>query len=303
MLDGLTLDQLRVLVAIAETGSFRAAAGRLQRAQSAISHAVASLETQLDVMLFDRSGYRPALTNEGRALLADARRVLAQAEGLKARARSFTTGIETNLDIAIDPFVDLARIAQAFRVVHETFPEVGMRIRTTPLGGPLVAVRDRGSLFGLSVSDEIRDDAMTMEAVGEVTLYAVTAPGHRLANETPPLDVSDQLNIIVSDPTDVTAGVDYGVGGPRAWHVDDLETKRALIMAGIGWGNMPSHLVEADMAAGRLTRIAPQGIGKDGATVMPVYLICRRGAQLGPAATCLRKVILGGSWPSECDET
>ncbi|MBO6638051.1 MAG: LysR family transcriptional regulator [Roseitalea sp.] len=292
MLDGLTLDQLRVLVAIAETGSFRAAAGRLQRAQSAISHAIASLEAQLNVVLFDRSGYRPVLTDEGRTLLADARRVLAQTEGLKALARSFTTGIETSLDIAIDPFVDLMWVARAFHAVHEAFPEVGMRIRTMPLGGPLVAVRDRGSLFGLSVSDEIRDDALTMEAVGAVTLYAVTAPGHRLANETPPVDVSDQLNIVVSDPTDVTAGVDYGVGGPRAWRVDDLQTKRALIMAGIGWGNMPSHLVEADIAAGRLARIAPQGIGKDGATVMPVYLIHRQGAMLGPAGTCLRNAIL-----------
>jgi len=303
MLDGLTLDQLRVLVAIAETGSFRAAAGRLQRAQSAISHAVASLEAQLGVLLFDRSGYRPSLTNEGRTLLADARRVLAQTEGLKARARSFTTGIETTLDIAVDPFVDFARIAEAFRAVYEAFPEVGMRIRTLPLGGPLVTVRDRGSLFGVSVSDEIRDDALTMEAIGDVMLYAVAAPTHALAREQPPVDVSDHLNIVVVDPTDVTAGVDYGVGGPKAWRVDDLQTKRALIMAGIGWGNMPAHLVEADIAEGRLSRIAPQGIGKDGATVMPVYLIYRQGAMFGPAAKCLWQAILGDTLPPDHEAT
>lgn len=47
MLDALTLDQMRVLVAIADRGSFRAAAQNLQRAQSSISHAVASIESQL----------------------------------------------------------------------------------------------------------------------------------------------------------------------------------------------------------------------------------------------------------------
>ena len=292
MLDGITLDQLRVLVAIADTGSFRAAAARLRRAQSAISHAVQSLEAQLDVTLFDRGGYRPVLTAEGRTLLGDARRVLAQAEGLKARAHSFRTGVEPTLNIAVDPFIRLDGLAAALRTVHARFPDVGIRIRTAPLGGPLVAVRDHGSVFGLSVSDEIRDDAVTMEAAGQVTLVAVAAPHHPLAQRPAPVDVSDQVNIIVADPTDVTAGTDYGAGGPRAWRVDDLETKRALILAGIGWGNMPSHTVAADLDAGRLVTLAPQGIGKGGRTPVPVYLIRRRGSVPGPAARCFRAAVL-----------
>ena len=292
MLDGLTLDQLRVLVAIADAGSFRAAAGRLQRGQSAISHAIASLEAQLDVKLFDRQGYRPVLTSEGRTLLGDARRVLAQAERLRARARSFKTGIELALDIAVDPFIRLDRFADALRTLHAGFPDVAIRVRTAPLGGPLIAVRDQGSLFGLSVSDEIRDDSIVMEAAGEITLVAVAAPHHPLATQSPPVDVSDQLNIVISDPTDVTAGVDYGAGGPNAWRVDDVKTKRALLLAGLGWGNMPSHWVERDLATGRLVRLAPQGIGRDGETPMPVYLIRRKGSVLGPAAECLRTAIL-----------
>ncbi len=292
MLDGLTLDQLRVLVAIADAGSFRAAAARLGRAQSAISHAVASLESQLAVTLFDRRGYRPVLTAEGRTLLGDARRVLAQAEGIKARARSFRTGIESSLDIAVDPFVPSDRVAAALGRVHGTFPEVAIRVRTAALGGPLVAVRDRGSLFGLSVSDEIRDDAVIMEAAGEVTLLAVAAPDHPLAGREAPADVGDQLNILIADPTEVTAGIAYGAGGSRAWRVDDLETKRALLLAGVGWGNMPAHLVAADIAGGRLVRLAPRGIGKGGLTRMPVYLIRRSGPLPGPAASLLREALL-----------
>jgi DNA-binding transcriptional LysR family regulator len=66
MLDALNLDQMRVLAAVAETGSFRAAAARLSRVQSAVSHAIATLEGQLGVALVDRSGHRPALTPDGR---------------------------------------------------------------------------------------------------------------------------------------------------------------------------------------------------------------------------------------------
>ena len=69
MLDALTLDQMRTFVAVAESGSFHTAAARLSRVQSAVSHAIGNLESHLRIALFDRSGYRPTLTPEGRALL------------------------------------------------------------------------------------------------------------------------------------------------------------------------------------------------------------------------------------------
>jgi DNA-binding transcriptional LysR family regulator len=70
MLDGLTLDQMRVFATVSEAGSFRSAAIRLNRVQSAISHAIGNLEAQLDVELFDRSGHKPRLTPAGATLLA-----------------------------------------------------------------------------------------------------------------------------------------------------------------------------------------------------------------------------------------
>lgn len=95
MLDALTLDQMRIFVAIAETGSFRAAAARLSRVQSALSHAVANLKAELGVSLFDRSGHRPVLTPAGRSLLSDARAILLKTDTMRARARGL--GGESNL--------------------------------------------------------------------------------------------------------------------------------------------------------------------------------------------------------------
>ncbi len=88
MIDSLTLDQMRVLVAVAETGSFSAAARKLGRVQSAISQAVQTMEQALQLTLFDRSRKTPALTDVGAAMLEDARAVLARTPGLAgARAR------------------------------------------------------------------------------------------------------------------------------------------------------------------------------------------------------------------------
>ena len=69
MLDRLTLDQLRTLVAVAEAGSFSAAGRHLRRVQSAVSQTVQALETTLGVPLFDRSPKSPVLTEAGKALL------------------------------------------------------------------------------------------------------------------------------------------------------------------------------------------------------------------------------------------
>src|SRR5215813_14963017 len=75
MLETFTLDQLRALIAVSEEGSFSAAARKLHRVQSAISTAMANLESQLGVPLWDRSSKVARLTDQGQAVLAAARRV------------------------------------------------------------------------------------------------------------------------------------------------------------------------------------------------------------------------------------
>ena len=113
MLDALTLDQMRVFVAVSETGSFRAGAGRLSRVQSAVSHAIGTLETELGVALFDRSGHKPLLTAEGRALLADARAILLKVDAMRARARGLGEGIELGLSIVVDNLFPVAAVGAA----------------------------------------------------------------------------------------------------------------------------------------------------------------------------------------------
>ena len=81
----MTLEQLRIFVAVAERQHVTAAAASLGLTQSAASSAIASLESQYDIKLFDRIGRGIALTEKGVAFLKEARGVLqraAEAEGL-----------------------------------------------------------------------------------------------------------------------------------------------------------------------------------------------------------------------------
>ncbi|MGH6860253.1 MAG: LysR family transcriptional regulator, partial [Phyllobacterium sp.] len=102
MLDGLSLDHLRTFVAAADEGSFSAAGRKLGRAQSVVSQAIANLEGQLGLLLFERVGRYPQLTPHARNLLTAARQIVRDADTLKASARRLSEGLEPFLSIVID---------------------------------------------------------------------------------------------------------------------------------------------------------------------------------------------------------
>lgn len=293
MIDGLTLDQMRAFVAVADAGSFRAAAARLSRVQSAVSHAVAGLEAQLGVTLFDRAGHRPVLTPEGRALLADMRALLLKADLLRARARGMGEGVELGLSIAVDPLFPEQHLAAALAVLHAEFPSVGVRLWPAPLGAAEAALRDRRCGLALTTA-EIANPRIEAEFLLTLAFVAVAAPTHPLTATEGPLSaaaLADHLQIVVEDPSALTEGRDFGVLSPGTWRVGDLQTKRALIRAGLGWGRLPGWLVERDLAEGRLVRIG----GRQGEETITAALAHRVEDPPGPAARRLRAALLNSA--------
>lgn len=298
MLDGLTLDQIRIFVTVAESGSFRAAAARVGRAQSAVSFAIGNLEQQLGVTLFDREGYRPSLTAEGRALLEDARAVLLKTDLMRARAKGMDAGVELELGIAVDPMFPATSVGHALRELQEAFPTVAIRLWSVPLGGTFAALCDGRATFSICFSTAL-ESRLQFEQMGSISMVAVAAAGHplgRLAAASRRIgaaDLADHLQIVVSDPTPMTEGEDFGVRSPGTWRVSDMHSKHALILAGTGWGNLPLWLVASDLEAGRLVRVPAADLGPDGETPLRAYLAHPIDSPLGPAGRFLRDKLLG----------
>jgi DNA-binding transcriptional LysR family regulator len=213
MLDALTLDQMRVFVAVAESGSFRAAAARLSRVQSAVSHAIGNLEDQLRISLFDRSTHRPTLTPEGRALLADVRAVLLKGDAVRARALGLGKGIELGLAIALDPQFPIGLAAAALKDLHDAYPSVSVQLWTAPLGAAIAALRGRRCDLAITAAD-LPDSSIELEALSFVPRAAVAAATHPLAARRESLtsaELADHLQIVVPDPSLLTDGRDFGV--------------------------------------------------------------------------------------------
>src|SRR5579872_5072884 len=149
MLDRLTLDHLRILVTVAETGSFSAAARRLRRVQSAVSQSVQVLEATLNVTLFDRAERIPKLTEAGRALLADARQVLSNTESLRAHAESIASEVEPELSLAVDAVLPEDPLRASLKALSQEFPHLPVTLFTEGLGGAEQRLRDRVARLGI----------------------------------------------------------------------------------------------------------------------------------------------------------
>lgn len=296
MLDALTLDQMRTFMAVAEAGSFRAAATRLSRAQSAISHAIANLEAQLGLSLFDRSAHRPTLTAEGKALLADVREVLLRVGALKARAHGLSRGVEIELSLTIDVLFPSPLIGAALAGLRERYPSVSIRLAIEPLGGPIAALLERRSALAITVGENFRDPRIAIEALTAIEMIAVVAAPHPLASAgegrlLTRSELAAHLQIVQIDPTPISGAQDFGVLSPQTCRVTGQDTKHAMILAGLGWGRLPNWLIERDLAEGRLVRVATGALGRNAQLPAEAYLAHRLDEAMGPAARAFAETL------------
>lgn len=297
MLDVLTLDQLRTFVTVAECGSFRSAAARLSRVQSAISHAIANLEAELGLALFDRTGHRPVLTPEGQSLLANARDILLRVDAMRARARGLGEGVELELSLTIDTLFPIGMVGAALTRMRAAYPSVSIRLAVEPLGGPIASLIDKRSSLAIVVGEDFRDPRIELEAISSVEQVAVVSAKHPLARRQSRdrislQDLADHLQIVLSDPTPLTEGRTFGVLSPQTCRVTNQDTKHAMILAGLGWGRLPFWQVEHDLRERRLVRLATTALGRRSQVAAEAYLAHRVDEPFGPAALAFRQALL-----------
>ena len=252
-----TLDQIQVFLAIVESGSFTAAARKLNRATSAISYAVANLEAQLGLNLFARAGSsRPRLTEAGRAILSDSRGIGLALDGLIAKARGLTQGLEAEVALVVDVMLPAKRLVPALEEFAQKFPTVSLRLRVETLGAVTQLVMDRLAVFGISGPLPMESDIFTRGPAGAVKMIPVAAPSHPLAEgKVSVAKARDHIQLVLTDRSSLTEGRDFGVTSVKSWRLADLGAKHALLLAGLGWGNMPKPMVSDDIKRGRLVAL------------------------------------------------
>jgi DNA-binding transcriptional LysR family regulator len=284
MLDGVSLDQLRTFIAAADEGSFSAAGRRLHRAQSVISQTMANLEGQLGVKLFERRGHLPALTDQGRALLANARAVARDMDLLKARAKRMVGGLEPELSVAVDVMFPNTTFTGAVAGFQKEFPATLLRfdIESSAVIDPVL---DGRCAIGVVGSWALAPPQLTHEALLTIRLPMVVSPEHPLATHRgriPMAVLAEHIQLMHVDPSDISVDSGFRLKIPRVWRLSHLGAKLAFLRAGFGFGILPLHLVEADLASGTLVEIMTED-APCGGRLIEMWAVYRTDSPPGPA--------------------
>ena len=287
MIDPLTLDQLRVLVAVAEEGSFSAAARRLGRVQSAISQAIQAMETTLGVALFDRSMKTPRLTEAGAAIVTDARAILEQARALRARAQSIAEGDEAELTLAVDPFFPMPLLMESLAALRLAFPRLPATVFTEGLGGAEETLRAGAARMAIQPMRGGPATDLSAEFLTRISLAPVVAADHPLALVQGPVTqemLAPHVQLVLTGRTAFAQGLRGGIVSRHIWRFADLRTRLDFLVAGFGWCRMPEHMVRPLIAEGRLKQLT---LAEDDLAEFRLYVVSERGRSLGRAGAWL----------------
>ena len=278
-----SIEQLRAIIAVAETGGFTAAARRIGRVQSAVSQSVAATERQLGLTLFERARKRVEPTPEGRAVVAHARRILAELGELVGSARALQEGEEAELSFVCDAVFPMHALVELCQRLQQSFPRTALRIGTETLGPVVDEVASERYDLGVAGPAPALPESLRATFVGHVTMVPVVAASHPLAQIDRPLrhdELDRHVQVVLASRDDSTP--DIAVVSRRTWRVHDLHAKQALLRAGLGWGNLPAPMIEADVDAGALVKLRVAAWSPDEHR-LPLRAVHRVDARQGPA--------------------
>ncbi|MDR3427319.1 MULTISPECIES: LysR family transcriptional regulator [Silvimonas] len=284
-LERISLEQLRVFAEVVRAGSFLAAARSIGRTQSAVSYTIATLEQQLGILLFDRSGYRPKLTSTGEALLRDAHAILERVDRLQARASAIEHGLEAELALAVDVYYPLQQLLGCLNDFRAAFPSVTFKLYVEALGAVAERVLSGSAQLGILATMPELPDGLDGFSLAPIRVIAVASPDHPLVKYAGALDratLQEHVQLVLTDRSALTEGKDYGVISPTTWRLSDLGVKHAMLLAAMGWGYMPTHWVADDLAAGRLVTL-PLPMHPQEGMQLAMHVASRIGQPVGPA--------------------
>jgi DNA-binding transcriptional LysR family regulator len=275
------LEQIRLFVGVAEGQSFSAVARRINRAQSAVSSAIAMLETDLGVLLFERSsGRQPRLTAAGTALLEEAREVLRQCQRLDGRALGLARGEEVCLRLAQDEAMPYQPVLDSLEALAQAFPLLEVQLASGAQGDVARKLLERRADLGLLFHHEQMPEALERQRLGTIEIVTVCGAGHALAaaGHVDRRELARHRQLLMAPQ--------YPGGeqiSPSVWRTDSFYAMAELLLRNLGWAWLPRHVVQYPTYQSQLVELSSDWTPPP----LVVELVCRRDEALGPAALWL----------------
>lgn len=281
------LDQLTMFVTVAQLGSLSLASARLHKTQPAISQSIRQLEKNFNLALFNRSGYRLELTEAGKTLYQKASNLLDEVSELQQVADHIALGNEISITIAIEASFDLKGILPLLENLQTQFPNTQIIIEQEYLTGAVEAMHNGTAILCITPSVDFLDSEIKTEKHRLTGGFLINVASPSLINRNPKIkirrDLLNECQIIVKDSGTGSKNSEWGVQeGQRRWYVNDYSTKKMLIENGMGWGKLPSYLVEEGLKNGTLVMLTLSDVQNK--IPLDYYIMKNKSKPLGPVA-------------------
>ena len=250
-------DTMQAFVLAAELGSFSAAARRMGKAQSAVSAAIANLEIDSGVELFDRSGRSPVITEQGEALLPHARGILLGNREFMAKASSMAEGVETELCLAIELGIGMKPLTRTLQGFATKFTSVSLEIlMPSPIDTPVLLKEGRADI-GIMAEQESYPQGFQFRGVGHSRLVPVCARDHPLAGRADIgyRDLRQYRQVISHSQSNAASPPKGDRKNASIWCAESPALIVDLLLAGLGWAELPYSVVADQIASGDLVQL------------------------------------------------
>ncbi len=282
---------LRTFVAIAEEKGITRAGDRLSLKQPTVSNALSRLESQAGRRLVERSANHFELTEAGRVVYEASLEMLGLVSRLPVLMRDARDEVTGHVEVDVASHVVTPLFDAALAAFHREHPRATVSISVLPSSDVLKRVRERRASFGLCLVNQ-KEAALAYELVYREFFGLFCGPPHRLFGKRglTLADLADETS--VSFHTDTIfdalrpvallrseARLKANVVGVSS----NLEEVRRMIVAGMGIGPMPLHVVQRDVSDGLLWRLPPY----DAPPAIDIFLVTNVGKSMNRAETAL----------------
>lgn len=290
----MTYEQLVVLNAIVTEGTFRAAAEHLHKSQSAVSHMLKKLENEIDITLLSRETYRPTLTSAGEVFYRQATRVLQQMQQLKGMAKCLSTQQEAEVLLAVTATYPLKPLLNIIQDVSKLYPNTHIRLSRETMGGSVERLLHDDADIMIATMDGVPVEQVEAIPLSNISILPVAQADFEPAQSPHMKSISEMQSytqIVVADSSSQQAFSQSRdlLPGSLRWTVSDFAAKKEIILAKMGWGGMPQHLIKKELDNGKLVVLNIEGYPP---RYSQLYQVRRRDRDAGVVAQTIWRHLL-----------
>ncbi len=260
-LESLSLKQIQYFAAVAEYGSFRQAAFRLNITQPTLSNQVAAMEKTLKIQLFERSRKGITTTPQGRELLLSARRILEEAQGFTTQAALLSGGGMGTYRLGVTPTLGPYLLPHILSPIHDRYHELKLYVREdAPSDLETGLINGQHDLI-LSTLPIMSNELVVAPLFREPLKLAI-ARDHRLGTKKrinrmdllgePVLTISEH-HLFHKQITDLCERV--GAVVRRDYEGTSLDTLRQMVVMGMGIAFLPALYAKSEIRSTQELRV------------------------------------------------